>query len=104
MSLSPELVQNLVRAALAEDVGAGDITTESAVPADLQAEAVIIAKEPCVVAGLPVMEAVFAELDPALTVTRLAGDGELVATGRQVCRLKGRARAILTGERTALNF
>ena len=103
-TLSHELIVQLVRAALAEDVGAGDITTETAVPAELRAEAVIIAKEPCVVAGLPLVSAVFAELDRALGVRLLAGEGELVQTGQRVCLLNGPARAILTGERTALNF
>ena len=62
-SLPAALIENLVRTALAEDVGAGDITTECCVPADLQGRASIIAKEPCVVAGLPLVAAVFAELD-----------------------------------------
>ena len=102
--LDPEFVRNIVRAALAEDVGAGDITTESAIPAGALAEAHIIAKEPCVVAGLPLVEAVFAELDRNLTVKLLADEGSRVEEGDRVCRLAGSARAILTGERTALNF
>jgi nicotinate-nucleotide pyrophosphorylase (carboxylating) len=104
MKLSTELIQNLVRSALAEDVGAGDITTESAVPAELRAKAVILAKEPCVVAGLPLVVAVFAELDSKLKVALPVTDGEIVEAGQVVCRLDGPARAILTGERTALNF
>ena len=104
MKLSTELIPNLVRAALAEDVGAGDITTECAVPAELRAKAVILAKEPCVVAGLPLVEAVFAELDSKLKMALPVTDGEVVEAGQVVCRLDGAARAILTGERTALNF
>lgn len=101
-TLPIEIVQNLVRAALAEDVGAGDITTEMSVPADLRGTAHIIAKEPCVIAGLPLAKAVFAELDARLTTLVL--EGELVDTGQRVCEITGPTRAILTGERTALNF
>ncbi len=120
--LDTEYVRNIVRAALAEDVGAGDITTESAIPADQQAEAYIVAKERCVVAGLPLVEAVFAQSDlvgatprgrsgqargPAPTkvaMEMLVGEGDMVEEGERICRLAGSARAILTGERTALNF
>ena len=96
--------QNLVRAALAEDIGAGDITTESAIPADQQAEAVVVAKEPCVVAGLPLVEEVFKQIDQSTAVKLLVDEGEAVTKGTRVCLLKGGARGILTGERTALNF
>ncbi|HUK83928.1 MAG TPA: carboxylating nicotinate-nucleotide diphosphorylase [Verrucomicrobiae bacterium] len=103
-SLPTELVQNVVRAALAEDVGAGDITTESTVPSDLRAQAAIIAKEPCVVAGMPLVEGVFVELDPRIELKVLVPDGDLAELRQTVCRITGPARAILTGERTALNF
>lgn len=103
MTLPTELIQKMARAALAEDVGAGDITTESTVPAELRARAVILAKEPCVVAGLPVAEAVFAELGRVEMVT-VVSEGAVAVVGQTVCRLDGPARAILTGERTALNF
>ena len=101
-TLPEELIQNIVRTALAEDVGAGDITTEVSVPADLPGTATIIAKEPCVVAGLALVDAVFREL--AGKVQLLVRDGEVVEAGRCVCEITGPARAILTGERTALNF
>ncbi len=104
MILSSELIYNVVRAALAEDVGAGDITTDSIIPADARATAAIVAKEPCVVAGLSFVEAVFHELDSKLQVKLLVNDGDVVAKGARVCALAGSARAILTGERTALNF
>ena len=93
-----------MRAALAEDIGAGDITTEAAIPADQRAEACIVAKESCVVAGLPLVEAVFAQIDRAAIVKLLAAEGDFVERGTRVCVLNGPARAILTGERTALNF
>jgi nicotinate-nucleotide pyrophosphorylase (carboxylating) len=104
MTLPTELIQSVVRAALAEDVGAGDVTTEFAVPAELCAKAVILAKEPCVIAGLPFAEAVFAELDARVTVTPLVSEGAVAAERQPVCNIAGPARAILTGERTALNF
>jgi nicotinate-nucleotide pyrophosphorylase (carboxylating) len=103
-TLPPVLVEHLVHVALAEDLGAGDITTESAVPSDLRAQAVIVAKEPCVVAGIPLVGAVFAELDPQVEVDVLVQDGNLAELKQTVCRVNGLARAILTGERTALNF
>jgi nicotinate-nucleotide pyrophosphorylase (carboxylating) len=103
-TLSPELVGNLVRAALAEDIGAGDITTETAIPSDQRAGACIIAKEPCVVAGLPLVKDVFAQIDRAIVVKLLVDEGEVVEAGARVCVLTGPARGILTGERTALNF
>ncbi len=102
--LASETIEGLVHIALVEDIGAGDVTTESAIPADLQATAVIIAKEPCVVAGLPLVEAVFAELDTRVKVKSLMQDGDLADIRQRVCELTGPARSILTGERTALNF
>jgi nicotinate-nucleotide pyrophosphorylase (carboxylating) len=103
-TLPPEFIQNLVRTALAEDIGAGDITTEAAIPADQLTEATIVAKEPCVVAGLPLVEAVFTQIDRTIAVTLLAKEGDAVKDGTRVCTIKGPACGILTGERTALNF
>ena len=103
-SLNTEMILQIVRAALAEDVGAGDITTESVIPADFGARASIVAKEPCVVAGLPLMEAVFKELDPSVRVKSLVEEGAVADIKQSVCEINGPARAILTGERTALNF
>ena len=101
-TLPVELIQNIVRTALAEDVGAGDITTEVSVPADMPGTATIVAKELCVVAGLALVDAVFLEL--AGNVKLLVRDGAVVEDGQRVCEIAGPARAILTGERTALNF
>lgn len=97
-------LEPIVRAALAEDIRSGDITTEATVPANLLARAVIFAKEPGVVAGLDVAELVFALLDPELQFRRLAADGESLPAGGQMAELHGRARSILAGERVALNF
>ena len=103
-ALPAEYIRQLARAALAEDVGAGDITTNAAVPADMSAQAAMVAREPCVVAGLPLVMAVFAECDPRLRVEPLVADGARVTPATTVCRLTGLARGILIGERTALNF
>jgi len=103
-ALPQELVGNLVRAALAEDVGAGDITTETAIPSDQQTEACIIAKEPCVVAGLQLVREVFMQIDRTVFVKPLIDEGDVAEEGARVCALSGSARGILTGERTALNF
>jgi nicotinate-nucleotide pyrophosphorylase (carboxylating) len=97
-------IQRVVRLSLAEDVGEGDITTLSTVAPDAMAKAVMIAREPLVVAGLPVAEAVFIELSPALQISRTAKDGDPVTTGQSLLRISGPAQAILTAERVALNF
>src|SRR5579871_5332660 len=103
-SLSRETICNIVRSALAEDIGTGDVTTEVAIPANQFAEAYIVAKEPCVVAGLPLVQEVFAQIDRSVSMKLLADDGERVEQGTHVCSLRGPARGVLTGERTALNF
>ncbi len=95
---------NLVRRALEEDVGTGDVTALATVPAGATGKARILAREPLVVAGLPIAEMVFAALDPGMSVEFLAQDGDCVEKRRDLVRFSGKARAILTGERTALNF
>jgi nicotinate-nucleotide pyrophosphorylase (carboxylating) len=98
-----QAVADIIRLALSEDIGRGDITTDSTVPADAQANAVILQKAPGVLCGLPVVEAVFAALDPRVQIEPLAEEGSW-GDHREVARLYGPARAMLTGERTALNF
>jgi len=99
------LVEQAVRAALAEDLGlAGDITTDPIVPADARGEAAIVARKPGVVAGLDLAEAAFRTLDPDIRFTRVIDDSGKVEGGDTIARIKGRTRALLTGERTALNF
>ncbi len=93
----------LVRAALAEDVGTGDVTTEATVPADAAARALITQKAPGVIYGLGVAEEVFRELDADVDSQRRAPEG-VWREGGEVLELRGGARALLTGERTALNF
>jgi nicotinate-nucleotide pyrophosphorylase (carboxylating) len=92
----------VVRDALAEDVGSGDVTTDGVVDADATCEAVLLVKERGVVAGLDAAEAVFRALDPDARVERLAADGDIVAGA--VARVHARTRAVLTGERAALNL
>jgi nicotinate-nucleotide pyrophosphorylase (carboxylating) len=88
---------------LAEDLGSGDATTDSLIPEDATCTANLLVKERGVVSGLGAAESVFRELDPDIRFEALAGDGELVEPG-PVARVEGSARAILTGERTALNL
>jgi nicotinate-nucleotide pyrophosphorylase (carboxylating) len=97
-------VDELIDRALAEDVGAGDVTSEATVPAELRARATITQKAPGVISGLSVAEAVFRRLDPGAEVERLGPEGEWREAGAGVLRVEGSARALLTGERTALNF
>ena len=96
-------IPDVLSRALAEDIGSGDVTTAATVPASARARALITQKAPGVVFGLDLAEAVFRALDPEIDVERLAAEGEWRERG-EVLSLEGSARAILTGERTALNF
>ena len=98
------VLHSLARTALAEDVGGGDATTLALIPEDLEATGSIATREDCVVAGMPVVEAVFTELDPRVVVESLATDGDRCQPGAALAILSGPARALLTGERAALNF
>jgi nicotinate-nucleotide pyrophosphorylase (carboxylating) len=98
------LVSELAARALAEDVGGGDATTAAVIPSGLTGRAVILAGEPLVVAGLAAAEAVFHCLDPELLVSPVVGDGSRVAAGDAIVTIRGNCAAILTAERTALNF
>lgn len=103
MSL-PSGASDLIRAALAEDIGAGDWTTLWTVPAELKAIARIQAKTPGVVSGLDVACHVFRSLDSKLEIREVVSDGEAVAPGQSVLEIRGSARTILSAERVALNF
>ena len=97
-------MDDLVARALAEDVGDGDVTTEATIPAGARARATITQKAPGAVYGLDVAEAVFRRLDPEVRAERLVDEGVWRDDGGPVLRVEGSARALLTGERTALNF
>ena len=99
------LVDDFVRSALREDLGrAGDLTTDAIVPADAQGTGRIVARESGVVSGLFVVERVFAVLDPRVHVASAVADGDRVSPGTVVATVSGPLRALLTGERTALNL
>ena len=102
--LDPADYRDLVRRALEEDVGSGDVTTEATVDGSQQARGVFVVKAPCVLAGLDVVAETFRQVDPAVTVARRRLDGERCAAGDEVAVVTGAARALLVAERTALNF
>jgi nicotinate-nucleotide pyrophosphorylase (carboxylating) len=104
MAIATDTLERIVHAALAEDIGAGDVTTEATVPADAVGSAAILVKEPGVVCGLRAVEVTFRTLDPDLAFEAFASDGDAVETPAIVARVTGSQRAILTGERVALNF
>jgi nicotinate-nucleotide pyrophosphorylase (carboxylating) len=99
----PEILDS-IRRALAEDVGTGDATTNSIVPPDAKASVQIVAKQPGVIAGLDVAGAVFRECDSLINFQARVSGGEVVSHGQVVADISGSVRALLTGERTALNF
>jgi nicotinate-nucleotide pyrophosphorylase (carboxylating) len=94
----------LIDIALKEDVGEGDITTDNIVPAEIKRKAVMVAKSDGVIAGLPVAEMVFRKLDPEVIWKELVEEGDKVKNGDVLVEFEGSYRALLTGERTALNF
>ena len=94
----------IVRLALREDIGIGDITTDSLIPEDQEATAEIIVEEECIVAGLPVAKTVFDEIDDRIEFVAECSDGDRIGAAEVIARINGPARGILTGERLALNF
>lgn len=96
-------LQAQVQAALAEDIGSGDVTA-ALVPVTARLTATVITREDCVLCGTAWFDAVFAALDRGVRVGWQHHDGDRVAAGSTLCRLEGPARALLTGERSALNF
>jgi nicotinate-nucleotide pyrophosphorylase (carboxylating) len=99
---SAEIADSVARA-LAEDVGSGDLTA-ALVPADARAEATIVAREDAVICGTAWADAVFRQLDATIRIRWDVRDGTRIGAGERLCALAGPARALLTGERTALNF
>lgn len=102
--LGADALERVVAAALAEDVGDGDVTTEATVAPDAVGTAELLVKEPGVVCGLGVAEAVFRDLDPDIRFEPLVREGAAVDRPTAVALVTGSERAILTGERVALNF
>lgn len=102
--LSAEEIRRVVQIALAEDLGSGDVTTLATVPEEAQANAVVRAREPLVVAGLALAEAAFRELSAAMRITRETQEGQRAAGQQVLLRISGPARALLGAERVALNF
>jgi len=104
--LNPLLIEKVVRAALEEDLGrAGDITSQACIPEGTQARCVLAPRKPGTISGLSVAEAAFRIMDPSVKFEYLAQDGDAITVARTpVARITGDARAILTAERTALNF
>jgi nicotinate-nucleotide pyrophosphorylase (carboxylating) len=103
MHHAPE-IQEFLKAALAEDIGTGDVTGNSVVPAALQSRLAVNAREALTVAGLTYLPQLFQMIDPAVKVTLHVADGESVAAGTKLTTIEGPARALLAGERTALNL
>ena len=96
--------KNLIKIALEEDIGSGDVTTNAIVADDEGTSARIIAREPGVICGLTVAEMVFRELDKNIKWEVFHSDGDFVENGERIASITGSKRALLTGERTALNF
>ena len=102
-NITPEILASIQRA-LEEDIGTGDVTTNSIVPANATMRGQIIAKQNGIIAGLDVAEACFNLIDPQISFTAQVGEGEQVQDRQLLATISGPARALLTGERTALNF
>jgi nicotinate-nucleotide pyrophosphorylase (carboxylating) len=96
--------RRLVREALAEDVGNGDVTTEATISAQSRSRAEVIARQPLVLAGIDVTECVFAQVSSKIQATRKARDGQKLRRSDVILELSGPTRALLTAERVALNF
>lgn len=99
-----ELIDRLLDLAVAEDVGEGDITTESLVAEDAQLTGSFVSRQSGVFAGLEIIQHFYERLDQRITMTGIATDGQHIAPGQKLAEVKGPARPILTGERIALNI
>jgi nicotinate-nucleotide pyrophosphorylase (carboxylating) len=104
MDLDPNVLFNLASAFLAEDIGRGDVTTQATVRPSLRGRGRFLAKQPLVVAGLEVAEAIFSNLEPGMELEAFVYDGEKAESGQEFARIEGLAQVLLMGERTALNL
>lgn len=101
--MHPDILE-AIRRALAEDIGSGDITSDSIIPPDARMHGKVIAKQNGWIAGLDVAQAVYAQVDPKVEFRPQVDEGSRVESGQTLALVSGPARALLTGERTALNF
>ncbi|MBI4558044.1 MAG: carboxylating nicotinate-nucleotide diphosphorylase [Candidatus Hydrogenedentes bacterium] len=102
--LLPESIQSIIREALAEDIGQGDITTNSTIPEDVRCEARVVTRQPGVLSGSQVFRTVFELLNSRMSDWNAVPDGQRFSAGQEVVRFQGLTRSVLTGERVALNF
>ncbi|MBS1819617.1 MAG: carboxylating nicotinate-nucleotide diphosphorylase [Acidobacteria bacterium] len=102
--LPPDAYRDIVRRALAEDVGPGDVTTDATVPATQRARGVFLVKQACVLAGVDVAVETFRQLEAGIDVRFAKRDGDRCDLGEEIGEVVGLARTLLVGERTALNF
>ncbi len=104
MDLDPNVLFNMASAFLGEDIGRGDVTTQATVRPSVRGRGRFLAKQPLVVAGLEVAEAIFSNLEPGMELEAFVYDGERAAEGQEFARIEGLAQVLLMGERTALNL
>ena len=102
--LDPVKLDAIIRHALIEDIGKGDITTQLTIPKDKEIEAILLVKEDCVICGLGAAKRVFEIMDSGIIFKPMVKEGQLIKKGKVIIRLKGRAGNILTAERVALNL
>ena len=102
--LSSQDIKTLIDAAFAEDIGPGDVTANSVIPASATLSASMNAREDMVVSGLPLLAPIFHRLSENITIEQIVMDGDLISSGTQIARIDGPARALLSAERTALNL
>jgi len=102
--MKPDYLRTIVQLALAEDLGAGDITTDNLVPSGTKSKARLVAREAGIICGLDLAREVFRTLDPKVIFRKSAADGRPVRRGQIVAEISGRTRALLTGERVAVNL
>lgn len=102
--LDREKISSIVRHALVEDIGKGDITTQLTIPENKQIKAILLAKEDCVICGLEVVEIVFETINKDIKVQFLAKEGAKIKKGKIIAKISGKARSILSAERVALNL
>ena len=103
-ALAPETIDAIIKSALAEDIGAGDVTTDAVIPGEMTCRGKVVCKEDGVIAGLSIAQRVFQLVDERIQFDAKTKDGEKVQEDQIVARLYGPARGILKGERVGLNF